>query len=125
LLLRDAHCYKPVDPASRCPRRRRSSPTATGSGFCWRLTPTKERRSSSTRSTTCHNGQLYWSDTHQLGAYTDDYHKGIDTRLGSKDPATEVITEIYVPRQRLPDFMNEVARTFRSNGVPIIYGRSG
>jgi hypothetical protein len=63
------------------------------------------------------NGQLYWSDTHQLGAYTDDYHKALDQGLGAKDPATEMITEIYVPRLRLPDFMSEVARTFRSNGV--------
>jgi FAD/FMN-containing dehydrogenase len=68
------------------------------------------------------NGQLYWSDTHQLAAYLDDYHKGIDARLGAKDPATEMITEIYVPRPRLPDFMAEVAQTFRTNGVPIIYG---
>ena len=68
------------------------------------------------------NGQVYWSDTHQYGAYLDDYHKGIDTRTGARDAATEMITEIYVPRQRLPDFMAEVAQTFRTNGVPIIYG---
>jgi hypothetical protein len=33
-----------------------------------------------------------------------------------------MITEIYVPRPRLPDFMAEVAQTFRTNGVPIVYG---
>jgi FAD/FMN-containing dehydrogenase len=33
-----------------------------------------------------------------------------------------MITEIYVPRPLLPDFMREVAGTFRTNGVPIIYG---
>ena len=64
----------------------------------------------------------YWSDTHQLSAYLDDYHKGIDARVGAKNPATEMITEIYVPRPRLPDFMAEVAQAFRINGVPIIYG---
>jgi FAD/FMN-containing dehydrogenase len=42
--------------------------------------------------------------------------------MGVKDPATEMITEIYVPRPRLPDFMAEVAQTFRTNGVPIVYG---
>lgn len=68
------------------------------------------------------NGQIYWSDTHQFGAYLDGYHKGIDARIGAKDAATEMITEIYVPRPRLPDFMAEVAQNFRSNGVPIIYG---
>jgi FAD/FMN-containing dehydrogenase len=68
------------------------------------------------------NGQVYWSDTHQFGAYLDDYHKGIDARMGVKDAATEMITEIYVPRPRLPDFMADVAQTFRRNGVPIVYG---
>ena len=68
------------------------------------------------------NGQVYWSDTHQLSTYLDDYHKVIDARTESRDPATEMITEIYVPRPQLPDFMTEVAQTFRTNGVPIIYG---
>ena len=68
------------------------------------------------------NGQVYWSDTHQLSTYLDDYHKVIDARTESRDPATEMITEIYVPRPRLPDFMADVATTFRTNGVPIIYG---
>jgi FAD/FMN-containing dehydrogenase len=68
------------------------------------------------------NGQVYWSDTHQLSAYLDNYHQGIDTRLGAAAPATEMITEIYVPRPRLPDFMSEAAQTFRGNGVPIVYG---
>jgi FAD/FMN-containing dehydrogenase len=68
------------------------------------------------------NGQVYWSDTHQLSTYLDDYHKGIDAQTRSSDPATEMITEIYVPRPRLPDFMSDVAQTFRTNGVPIIYG---
>ena len=68
------------------------------------------------------NGRVYWSDTHQLSTYLDDYHKVLDARTESRDPATEMITEIYVPRPRLPDFMAEVAQTFRTNGVPIIYG---
>lgn len=68
------------------------------------------------------NGQVYWSDTHQLSTYLDDYHKAIDARTESKDSATEMITEIYVPRPRVPDFMAEVAQAFRANGVPIIYG---
>jgi len=68
------------------------------------------------------NGQVYWSDTHQLSTYLDDYHKAIDARTSSAAPATEMITEIYVPRPRLPDFMADVARRFRSNEVPIIYG---
>jgi hypothetical protein len=33
-----------------------------------------------------------------------------------------MITEIYVPRERLADFMAAVAEEFRSNGANLIYG---
>jgi FAD/FMN-containing dehydrogenase len=68
------------------------------------------------------SGQLYWSDTHQMSTYLDDYHVRLDKQLGVKDRATEMITEIYVPRPALPSFMAEVASVFRKNGVPIVYG---
>ena len=64
------------------------------------------------------SGQLYWSDTHQMSTYLDDYHVRLDKQLGVKDRATEMITEIYVPRPALPSFMAEVASVFRKNGVP-------
>ena len=68
------------------------------------------------------SGQLYWSDTHQMSTYLDDYHLRLDKQLGATDRATEMITEIYVPRPALPSFMAEVAASFRKNGVPIVYG---
>ena len=57
-----------------------------------------------------------------MSTYLDDYHLRLDTQLGAKERATEMITEIYVPRRDLPSFMMEVAKTFRSNNVPIVYG---
>jgi FAD/FMN-containing dehydrogenase len=66
-------------------------------------------------------GQVYWSDTHQLSTYLDDYHRALDVRLGGAR-ATEMITEIYVPRPALAGFFGEVRETFRANGVPIVYG---
>jgi FAD/FMN-containing dehydrogenase len=68
------------------------------------------------------SGQIYWSDTHQMSTYLDDYHARLDKQFGAKDRATEMITEIYVPRPALPSFMAEVAGVFRKNGVPIVYG---
>jgi FAD/FMN-containing dehydrogenase len=68
------------------------------------------------------SGQVYWSDTHQLSVYPDNYHREIDRRLGAEYPASEMITEIYVPRPTLADFMNEVRNDFRANGVNVIYG---
>jgi FAD/FMN-containing dehydrogenase len=66
------------------------------------------------------SGQIYWSDTHQLGVYLDDYHQELDRALGHR--GSEVITELYVPRARLADFMAEAAADFRANRVDPIYG---
>jgi FAD/FMN-containing dehydrogenase len=66
------------------------------------------------------SGQVYPSDTHQSGIYIDDYHHAIDARTGSR--ASEIITEIYVPRARLIDFMDEARADFISHHIPIIYG---
>ncbi len=68
------------------------------------------------------NGQRYWSDTHQLSAYVDDYHKAVDTRLGSKAPGSEMISELYVPRAELASFLLAVRDDFRKHGVQVIYG---
>jgi FAD/FMN-containing dehydrogenase len=68
------------------------------------------------------SGQLYYSDAHQLSDYGDGYHRALDERLGSSDRATEMISEIYVPRERLADFLEAVADDFRRNGVNLIYG---
>ena len=44
------------------------------------------------------HGQLYWSDTHQLNLYLEDYHGALDHRLGAAVRGSEMITELYVPR---------------------------
>ncbi len=68
------------------------------------------------------NGQIYWSDTHQQSTYIDNYHRDLDRQLGAAVRATEMITEIYVPRAALTAFMAGVREDFRTNGVEIIYG---
>lgn len=68
------------------------------------------------------HGQLYWSDTHQLNLYLEDYHGALDHRLGSAVRGSEMITELYVPRSALLSFMNDVRHDFRLNGVDFIYG---
>jgi FAD/FMN-containing dehydrogenase len=68
------------------------------------------------------NGQVYWSDTHQLSVYPDNYHREIDKRLHAPYPATEIITEIDVPRPMLAGFLDEVRDDFRKNKVELIYG---
>ena len=68
------------------------------------------------------SGQLYYSDAHQLADYEDGYHVALDAFLGSPHRATEMISELYVPRDRLADFMADVADDFRRNEVEAIYG---
>ena len=68
------------------------------------------------------DGQVYWSDLHQLGYYEENYHRALDQYLGASAPATEVITEIYVPRNSLAAFMHDVAADFRQNKTEVVYG---
>jgi FAD/FMN-containing dehydrogenase len=68
------------------------------------------------------NGQIYWSDLHQLSIYPDNYHREIDAKLHALYPATEMITEIDVPRPTLTGFLDEVREDFRKNRTELIYG---
>jgi FAD/FMN-containing dehydrogenase len=68
------------------------------------------------------SGQLYWSDTHQLSVYLDDYHRQLDARMKACVRATEMITELYVPRAALAPFLEIVRRDFRRHAVELIYG---
>jgi FAD/FMN-containing dehydrogenase len=67
------------------------------------------------------NGQTYWSDTNQLSPYLPDYAQQIRAQIGG-DESSLVITEIYVPRSNLPDFLAQAAELLRSNRTIVIYG---
>lgn len=62
------------------------------------------------------HGQVYWSDLHQLGVYVDGYHDRLDAS------ASEMITEVYLPRGALVDFMAACRDDFRTHAVELIYG---
>lgn len=68
------------------------------------------------------SGQIYWSDTHQLSVYLDDYHGKLDEALQPQVPGSEMITELYVPRERLTAFMQDVRRDFLRHRVDFVYG---
>jgi FAD/FMN-containing dehydrogenase len=68
------------------------------------------------------NGQVYWSDEHQMSIYPDHYHLSIDRQLKARHNATEAITEIYCEREALPRFMADVREDARRNRAEIIYG---
>lgn len=116
-------CYRPVDPQTPIPQTRLGLSDVDWQALVMLAHHDKatafEQYSKFYLST---SGQIYWSDTHQMSTYLDDYHARLDKQLGVTVRATEMITEIYVPRPALPSFMAEVAGAFRRNGVPIIYG---
>ena len=66
--------------------------------------------------------QVYWSDTHQLSIYLNNYHKELDDLVKSKHKCTEMITEIYVPIDNLNQLLEFTRADFRNNDVNLIYG---
>jgi FAD/FMN-containing dehydrogenase len=115
--------YRPVAPDTPVPESRRQL-----SGDDWKKLPylghANKRRAFEMytefyRST---NGQIYWSDTHQMSIYVDDYHQALDQQLGAREPASEMITEVYVPRHALQSFFEDLRRDFSAHDVELIYG---
>ena len=116
-------CYRPVDENTPIPQGQKRlstqqwkdlvhlAHTAKGEAF--------EKYATHYLST---SGQIYWSDIQQLSEYFDDYHRPLDRSLGAVNRATEIITEIYVPRDALKGFLEEVRDDFRKNRVEAIYG---
>jgi FAD/FMN-containing dehydrogenase len=116
-------CYRPVDPATPVTAEPRELSEEDWFGLLRlaHLAPTEAfRRYAEHYQGTA--GQVYWSDTQQLGVYLDAYHARLDRALGATVPASEVITELYVPRPALAGFLGDAARELRRRGVPVIYG---
>jgi FAD/FMN-containing dehydrogenase len=67
-------------------------------------------------------GQTYWSDTHQLGVYLDGYHADLDRMMRAPHPCSEMITELYVPVDRVVDFLREAAADLAARRAEVIYG---
>lgn len=66
-------------------------------------------------------GQVYWSDTHQL-SYYGDFEAALTQAAPSYPAGSLMITEVYVPRAKLADFMTTVAGDFRTSGTNLVYG---
>ena len=116
-------CYRPVDPQTVIPAGQiRLSPAD------WRrliyLAHCNKRRAfhEFTDFYLRSSGQIYWSDTHQLSVYLDDYHGALDRACEARVPGSEMITELYVPRTRLAAFMSDVRRDFQRHDVDLVYG---
>jgi len=119
-------CYRPVGSETPVPQGQRE---LTGGDWRELLWLAHSDKAAGFRRYAEHylktSGQIYWSDTQQLSPYADGYHAEIDLRRGAAHQGSEMITEIYVPRPRLTDFMAAAAEGFRrfpSGGNEVIYG---
>ena len=68
------------------------------------------------------DGNVEWSDLHQLSSYSAGYHEGIEKRLGTDYAGADLILEVYVPRNELISLLEEARRILLAAGTPLIYG---
>jgi FAD/FMN-containing dehydrogenase len=116
-------CYRPVPDDRPIPENQRELKDDDWSRLLWLAHVDKSRAFAEyARYYMSTDGQVYWSDTHQLASYTDGYHDSIDRRLSVEVKGSEMISELYVRRNDLPAFMRRVRDEARRHDFNIIYG---
>jgi FAD/FMN-containing dehydrogenase len=68
------------------------------------------------------DGNVEWSDVHQLSTYPQGYHKKIEKKLGTAFEGADLILEVYVPRHELISFFEEARHLLLMSEIPLIYG---
>jgi FAD/FMN-containing dehydrogenase len=116
-------CYEPVpDQTPLTPNPAQLTPedwarlTFYSHRYKWRAFETYTSRYLKT------SGQIYWSDSQLAASYVDNYHADLDRALQAKVTATEMISELYVPRPALGTFMEEARAALLRRKANLIYG---
>jgi FAD/FMN-containing dehydrogenase len=116
-------CYRPVDDATPMPASRAAlSPENWGQLLYLAHVDRARAFQEYAKYYLTTSGQYYWSDEHQMSTYIPDYHETLGARLGEYARGTEMITEIYVPRDVLPRFLADVRSDFLQHKTDLIYG---
>lgn len=116
-------CYRPVDPATPIPDNQREIAEEQWLRLLYLAHEDKTKAFDVyAKEYLATNGQLYWSDTHQMSYYPDGYHRSLDQRIGASAPGSEMISELYVPRSELASFFADMREDFRRHGTEVIYG---
>lgn len=70
------------------------------------------------------NGQVYDSQTAQLSMYVPDYHDTLkhDCSGGASGGASEMISELYVPKHKLHEFLLAAKSALTRQKADVIYG---
>lgn len=116
-------CYRPVDPATPIPVGQREIAEEQWLRLLYLAHADKTKAFDVYAGEyLATNGQIYWTDTHQLSYYPDGYHRSLDHRMKASVVGSEMITELYVPRQELAAFFADMREDFRKHGTEVIYG---
>lgn len=68
------------------------------------------------------NGQIYWTDTHQLSYYFADYHDYVNQAMTGQAAGSLMITEVYVPRDDITEFIERIRADALEDHFNIVYG---
>ena len=68
------------------------------------------------------DGNIEWSDLHQLANYPAGYHKKIQPLLGPESEGADLIWEFYVQRRDLIPFLEDARFLLLKSELPLIYG---
>lgn len=116
-------CYEPVDDATAIPKDQLRLPNKVWNELVHMAHHDKTQAYETYRDFYLKtDGQIYWSDLHQMTPYVDDYHVALDRRDGAKCKGSEMITELYVPRELLAEFISAARKYLRENDGNVIYG---
>jgi len=116
-------CYRPLSADAKMPEEQKELGEADWRAL-YHLSHADTRRAyeAYTSYYLSTSGQRYWSDTAQLSLYIDDYHAELDHALGRAHKGSEMITELYVPRDALPSFLAATRADFLQHRAELIYG---
>lgn len=70
------------------------------------------------------SGRIEWSDLQQFNGYIDNYHQRLNQQAPRKTQpkASEILTEIYVPRPKFAQFVEDIRADFIKYDTNLIYG---
>jgi FAD/FMN-containing dehydrogenase len=116
-------CYKPVPDSTPMPTSRAALSSENWAQLLYLAHVDRDRAFKEyARYYLTTTGQYYWSDEHQMSTYVPDYHRAQAARLGEYAHGSEMITEIYVPRNALVRFLADARSDLQGTSGELIYG---
>jgi len=116
-------CYKPVPDETPMPAKERRMSMDQWNNFLLLAHQDKEKAfeiySHYYLST---SGQVYWSDLQQMSPYNEEYLDFLAKADPSLAGGSLMLTELYVPREKILEFIEAVTADVKKNDLNVIYG---